>query len=196
MKLLSAASVTAVPDALDVNVAPLFNVRLAPEPGLVVIAMPLPPALIEVRASDWALLNTNDPIVPEAPSLFTRLLPDRLTVPGPDNASTLAVTTPAPLNVAPPATETDAVPEFAFKSPARLRVPALIVVPPVYVFAPDSVSVPEPTLVSAVRAPPFWTAPEKVVEVLSAPVVSPARVGDEFVTLPVPASEPMASACP
>ena len=64
-------------------------------------------------------------------------------------------------------------------------MPPLIVVPPKYVLAPDSVSVPAPILVS----PPMPDiVPENVVLVLSLPVVS---VAEPSVTLPAPASEPM-----
>jgi hypothetical protein len=52
------------------------------------------------------------------------------------------------------------------------------------VFVPESVSVPVPILVS----PPPEIVPEKVVLVLSLPVVS---VAEPSVTLPAPAREPM-----
>jgi hypothetical protein len=69
--------------------------------------------------------------------------------------------------------------------PFTLRAPALILVGPAYVLAPDSVSVPAPILVS----PPLPDiVPENVVLVLSLPVVSMA---EPSVTLPAPASEPM-----
>ena len=64
-------------------------------------------------------------------------------------------------------------------------VPPLIVVPPKYVLAPDSVSVPAPILV---RPPMPNIVPENAVLVLSLPVVS---VAEPSVTLPAPASEPI-----
>src|SRR6185436_10383145 len=72
--------------------------------------------------------------------------------------------------------------------PATCNVPALIVVAPVYVLAPESVKMPVPALVS----PPVpLITPEKAVDVLLPPVVS---VPVPSVTLPTPAREPIVSA--
>ncbi len=73
-----------------------------------------------------------------------------------------------------------------FAAPSA-SVPAEIVVSPVYVFAPPSVSVPVPTLVS-LPAPPI--TPPNVVLVLFWPTESVPLV---TVTLPAPASEPIVS---
>ena len=67
--------------------------------------------------------------------------------------------------------------------PDKASVPALIVVAPVYVFAPDNVSVPVPTFVSP---PPKLITPEYVVELLSLPTVNTAVP----VVLPDPDREP------
>src|SRR3990167_1534821 len=70
---------------------------------------------------------------------------------------------------------------------ATCNVPALIVVPPLYVFAPDKVCVPLPAFT---KLPVSLITPEKVVELLSPPVVN---VPEPKVTLPAPANEPMVS---
>jgi len=69
--------------------------------------------------------------------------------------------------------------------PDKESVPALIVVAPVYVLVPESVSVPVPNFVKAPNVP--LITPEYVVEVLSLPTVNNA-VPD---VLPAPASEPI-----
>ena len=71
--------------------------------------------------------------------------------------------------------------------PESCRVPALIVVAPVKVLAPDRVKMPVPCFVN----PPVpLMIPEKIVLVAS-PVV---RMADPMVTLPAPLKEPMVSA--
>ena len=65
------------------------------------------------------------------------------------------------------------------------KVPAVMVVGPLYVLLPVSTQVPAPIFVS----PPVpEIVPENVVLVLSLPLVS---VAEPSVTLPAPASEPM-----
>ena len=59
--------------------------------------------------------------------------------------------------------------------------------------SPESVSVPEPDFVSAIVPLPFCSTPEKVVEVLSPPVVSVTAPAALLVTVPPPASEPIVS---
>src|SRR5438132_2940906 len=70
-------------------------------------------------------------------------------------------------------------------------VPALTIVPPVYVFAPVSVSVPVPTFTREARLPPelppSWIVPLTVVERLLPPTVSWLEPS-EYV--PAPAIEP------
>ena len=58
-------------------------------------------------------------------------------------------------------------------------------------FAPESVSEPEPVWVSDIVPVPFWMTPENVVEALAPPVVSVAAVALESVTKPAPANPPM-----
>ena len=121
----------AAPAAVEVRTAPLFSVRLAAEPGVVVTLMALAPALIEPSASDWSSLKVRAPNVPEVWSVPTRLLPVRVSVPAPLSASVPAVMTPAPESVAPLATTVVAVPVPTFSEPVRLSVPATTVVVPV-----------------------------------------------------------------
>ena len=131
MKLPSAASSIAVPLEPEASAAPLFSVRLAAEPGVVVMAIALPPALIDPSDSDCALFKTNAPTMPEVEIDLTRLLPVRLTVPPPLSARVAAVIMPVPDNVAPEATDVVAVPVPTLRLPARLIQPALAVVVPV-----------------------------------------------------------------
>ena len=64
-------------------------------------------------------------------------------------------------------------------------------------FAPVSVSVPVPVLVSDSVADPFWIVPEKVVLVLLPPVVSVSVVdAPESVIRPAPAIEPTPTELP
>lgn len=55
---------------------------------------------------------------------------------------------------------------------------------------------PLPVLASAVLAAPSWMMPEKVGDRLSPPVVSVAAFGPLLVTVPAPASPPIASLKP
>src|SRR3990167_4071485 len=66
-------------------------------------------------------------------------------------------------------------------------VPALIVVAPVYVLAPDKVNTPLPAFV---KLPVSLMTPENVVELASPPAVN---VPEPSNTLPLPASEPIVS---
>src|SRR4051812_25316713 len=87
---------------------------------------------------------------------------------------------PVPINVPPELTNTvDA------NDPFTLSAPALMLVGPVYVFAPVSTCKPAPILVTP---PEPAITPEKLVFVLSLPVVSAA---EPRVTLPASASEPI-----
>ena len=74
--------------------------------------------------------------------------------------------------------------------------PALTVVVPPYVLAPDNVSVPVPVLVSATVPLPFCMTPENVVELLLPPAVSTTAPAAPLVTVPAPAREPIASLNP
>src|SRR5262245_34322608 len=72
-------------------------------------------------------------------------------------------------------------------------VPALMVLPPVKVLTPVRVRVPVPDLVRlVVEVPPSWITPLKVVEVLLAPAVNVAVEAPLLVTVPAPASDPIA----
>src|SRR3990167_6928237 len=66
-------------------------------------------------------------------------------------------------------------------------VPALIVVAPVYVLAPDKVNTPLPAFV---KLPVSLMTPENVVELASPPAVN---VPDPNNTLPLPANDPIVS---
>jgi len=91
----------------------------------------------------------------------------------PLNVKSLAVTLPG------------AVPKLV--SALRLNLPPLIAVAPVYVFAPDKVSVPDPTLVTL---PVPLMTPLNVVLVESFPNV---KAAEPSVTVPLPANEPIES---
>jgi hypothetical protein len=77
--------------------------------------------------------------------------------------------------------------------PLSANVPALIVVTPVNVLVPESVSVPEPCLVR-LKAPaaPFCMTPENVVDVPS-PTVRVRLAPPPLVAVPAPDSEPIVS---
>ena len=82
-------------------------------------------------------------------------------------------------------------PAAAFRAPAlpSASTPALIVTPPVNVFAPESVSVPLPALVRPSVPPPvpFWITPAKAPLRLAAlPTVRTALVAETFSTTGVP----------
>ena len=164
MKLPSAATSIAVPVVVVVSTAPLFSVMLAPEPGVVVMAIALAPALIEPRLSDSLLLTAKPPTAPVVEIAPIRLLPVRLRVPVPLSASVAAVMTPAPDSVAPEATEVVAVPEPTLSEPVSASVPCDTVVVPVYVLAPESVRVPALAMLTATVPAPFEIAPDKVRE--------------------------------
>src|SRR5262249_59403837 len=77
--------------------------------------------------------------------------------------------------------------------PLSAKVPALMVVTPVNVLVPESVSVPVPCLVR-LKAPaaPFCMTPENVVDVVS-PTVRVRLAAPPLVTVPAPEGEPMGS---
>ena len=131
------------------------------------------------------------------------LLPPALSVTAP---ATLLVTLPAPASE-----PTVSLKPFMSRMPVTVSalasaitsaapscsVPAVTVVAPVYVFAPERVSVPAPSLVSASVLVPFCATPENVVEVPLPPALSViAPAAPLLLTRPVPASEPTVSLKP
>ena len=98
-----------------------------------------------------------------------------------------------------PATlETVIAPDVPVRAPESVKVPPATTVGPLYVFAPESSSVPVPVLVtpSVPASVPFCRIPENTVSPPSAPVVSTTAVADSFSTTPEPLSDPMAFANP
>ncbi len=79
---------------------------------------------------------------------------------------------------------------IAFAEP-KLKTPALMLVPPVYVLLPLRVKVPEPDLVTATDvAEPFSIRPVNEDDVLSAPIVIVSVPDTELVIVPAPEREP------
>src|SRR6266851_1384418 len=137
-----------------------------------------------------------------APILVSPPLPTML--PASVSAFACVSTVPVPLSVIALASESPlaaacrVVPFAKVRSPVpnavldpTASVPALTIVPPVYVFAPVSVSVPVPTFTREARLPPelppSWIVPLTVVERLLPPTVSWLEPS-EYV--PAPAIEP------
>jgi hypothetical protein len=181
--------------------AVLFAATNVPAPTVVLPVNELFPDNVSVLAPDFVteppdpeMTPANVVEVPEAPltvSVFAGE-PEVLSVmvepePDPDVAIDATVSeNPAKLNDASLAMDT--AEEFEMRSAApKARVPALIVVVPVYVFAPEIVNVPEPALV---RPPLPDMTPLYVVAELSPPAV---RVAEPRVMLPAPEMEPTVS---
>ena len=78
----------------------------------------------------------------------------------------------------------------------NFNVPALTVVVPTYVFAPDKVSIPVPFLTRDTVPLPSLITPEKVVLVVLAPAVNVTDPDTELVMLPAPAMDPTAKLNP
>ena len=124
-----------------------------------------------------------EPELPPAPAAMVRVWDPRFT--GADPLIEPMVSSLSRVRV-PLETATAAVSAMA-EPPLRIRTPPVIWVWPVWVLAPDSVSVPLPCLT---RPPAPLREPENVVFATS-PVVSVLVAAK--VTLPAPASEPMVS---
>src|SRR3990167_3607973 len=154
------------PAPANVNAfAPLIvplNANVSPVLAVIVISLPNVIAPLTLLAPEPAVTNA---VVPFKVRLFAIAALFNVNCP----ALTVALPVPNP------------------RLRATCNVPALIVVPPLYVFAPDKVCVPLPAFT---KLPVSLITPEKVVELLSAPVVN---VPEPNNTLPLPASEPMVS---
>src|SRR5687768_14955386 len=102
---------------------------------------------------------------------------------------------PVPASVAVLLTVTRPVPSVFWPAgPARVIVPPLIVVPPVYAWAVDSVRLPAPVLTRASVLPVFWVIrPVNAVDVPLAPTVTVRSAPAALVTRPAPLRPPIVS---
>ena len=169
-------------------VAPVYVLALSrlnvPLPALLIARVPEPFWMTPLNVVE-ALLPPVVRVIAPAEVLVT--------VPA-DESEPIVADRPPRSSVAPPATITSDAAESALAEPA-LMVPALIVVVPVWVFAPDSVRVPVPFCTSETAAAPFWIDPEKVVEAFEPPVVRVAEA-PLLVTVPEPANDPITRLVP
>lgn len=142
--------------------------------------------------------------IPVPPIMATEdnmMLPDAVAVPllftsEPLTVNGSAVVNPFKLTIAPNAivVAPDALPRAPLLP--IVNVPALTVVAPTYVFAPENVRAPVPFLIRDTVPLPSLITPEKIVLVLLAPTVNVGDPATELVILPAPAIEPTARVYP
>lgn len=147
-------------------------------------------------------VTTPAPVPPKIPAVESVISPDAeaavalLFTKEPLSVNGSAVVNPFKLTIAPNAivVAPDALPRAPLLP--IVNVPALTVVVPTYVFAPDNVSAPVPSLTRDTVPLPSLITPEKIVVVLFAPTVNVADPATELVRIPAPAIDPIARLYP